>query len=226
MSELLEFPVSRTNRRSQRGVGLMSPYARLGLRRNPFGELTRDERASLAIVDITPWLPALNVERTALQFIGDKGHGKTTHLLAIHGSLPSSPYVYLPEDGPLPAIPRLRPLLIDEAQRLGRFARWRVFARGGPLVLGTHRDFSSELQRAGLQVVTIDVSAKQSPERLVQILNARIDRFRLADADSPLISISQARKLQQQFGGDIRAVESYLYDLFQAAAQRNQHGRL
>jgi hypothetical protein len=70
------------------------------------------------------------------------------------------------------------------------------------------------------------VSAKQSPERLVQILNARIDRFRLADADSPLISISQARKLQQQFGGDIRAVESYLYDLFQAAAQRNQHGRL
>jgi hypothetical protein len=199
---------------------LISPYARLRLSRNPFGELTRDERATIAVIDIAPWIAALELPRTALQFIGPKGHGKTTHLLAIQRSLPASEYIYLPEDEPLPPIPHRRPLLVDEAQRLGRFARRRVFQRGGPLVLGTHQDFTSELRRAGLEVTTVDVEAGQSAERLAKILNQRIDASRLPDSNVRLISVDEAQKLRQRFGGNIRAIEGYLYDLFQSASQK------
>lgn len=220
MTDVLEIRRSRSVSISDHASALQSPYARMALRRNPFGELTRDERAMLAVVDVAPWIELLKSAATVLQFIGEKGHGKTTHLLAIHRAIPDASYVYLPEEGPPPSIPSTRPLLVDEAQRLGRFVRWRVFRRGGPLVLGTHRDFTAELRKAGLQVVTVDVEAQQSPERLAQILNQRITASCLANAEVPRITIDQAKELQRRFGGDIRAVESHLYDLFQSAAQK------
>jgi hypothetical protein len=51
-------------------------------------------------------------------------------------------------------------------------------------------------------------------------LNARIEASRLGNAQLSSISIDDAQKLLAQFGGDIRAIENYLYDLFQSAAQR------
>jgi hypothetical protein len=220
MPELLDLRLSRTVHRVERRLSMESPYHHLHLRRNPFGELTQDERASLAVVDVAQWVEALKDRKTALQFIGAKGHGKTTHLLAIKQSLSAGEYVYLPEDGPQPAIPRTRPLFIDEAQRLSRFARWRVFKRGGPLVLGTHEDLTDELRQSRLNVIVVSVEANQSPERLANILNQRIKASCLPNTNVPLITLDQAKELQQQFGGDIREVENHLYDLIQAAAQK------
>jgi len=60
-----------------------SPYLRWNLLRNPFGELTRQERAELAVVDVAIYLAELQAGRTALHFLGDQGRGKSTHLLAI-----------------------------------------------------------------------------------------------------------------------------------------------
>ena len=199
---------------------LESPYARFNLRRNPFGELTREERAELAVVDVQRWLGDLHDPAVALQFIGDKGEGKTTHLLALERCLTGAGYVYLPEDGPQPRIPERRPLLIDEVQRLSRRQRRRVFRRGGPLILGTHEDFASELCQAGLRVSTIDVAAHQTPERLAQILNARIEASRISSAPVPRIEIPYVRRLQRQFGDVIRDMEQTLYHEFQAAVQK------
>jgi hypothetical protein len=193
-----------------------SPYLRWNLLRNPFGELTRHERAELAVVDVAMHLAELQVGRTALQFLGDQGRGKTTHLLAIGRALPGASYVYLPEDGPRPRIPRARPLLLDEAQRLSRWQRYRVFAVKGPLVIGSHEDHTQELERAGHRVVTHRVADGSSPERLHAMLNRRIKAARADVGPLPLVSEAFAAELQAQFGPDLRGIEQFLYDLFQS----------
>lgn len=104
-------------------VGHWLPWASCNLRRNPFGELTREERAEVAEVDVDRIAGRVAKPHTAVQLIGDCGRGKTTRMLALMNRFPDASYVYLPENGPCPAIADGNPLLIDEAQRLPRTAR-------------------------------------------------------------------------------------------------------
>ena len=60
------------------------PFAHLNLRFNPFGEATPEERAKLAVVDIERFAQRLCAPGFAVQFIGEHGRGKSTHLLALH----------------------------------------------------------------------------------------------------------------------------------------------
>jgi hypothetical protein len=210
---------------------VISPYAKLNLIRNPFGELTRNERAALAVVDCREWVAILSQSNTAVQFLGPCGHGKTTHLLALAQALlesipESSPesflraaYVYLPPSGPRPKIPRTRPLFIDEAQRLGWWERRQVFTAGGPLVLGSHEDLRPALERAGMRVVTVEVANGTTPERLVEIANRRVEASRLDAGPVPRIELPQAIELRRQHGCDIRRIEDDLYRHFQQLAE-------
>lgn len=196
----------------------MSPYSFLNLWRNPFGELTREERGELAVVELGGWIKFLDDKRSVLQFIGPCGHGKTTHLQAIERVLPGADYVYFPEDGPMPSVGDHRPMIIDEAQRMSWWQARLVFKRGGPLVLSTHVDLSKKILRAGLNVQTVNVTAPASASQLARILNRRIHASRLSDDVIPCITEADAVRLQHRFGGDIRAIEQYLYAQFQRCA--------
>jgi hypothetical protein len=184
--------------------------------------LTCQERAELAVVNVAMYASELQAGKTALQFLGDQGRGKTTHLLAIGRALPGAEYVYLPEDGPRPTIPGTRPLLVDEAQRLSRWQRYRVFAVTGPLVIGSHEDHTLELERAGYRVVTHHVASVASPERLQGMLNRRVEAARAGVGPLPLVSEVFAAALHDQFGPDIRGVEQFLYDLFQSRIHEDE----
>ena len=140
------------------------PFAHLNLRRNPFGEFSADERMALARVEIAPYVSRLSSPKSAVQFVGEKGYGKTTHLLAVRARFAGAAYVHIPEEQCV-AIPQGCPLLIDEAQRLSWWQRIRVFRARIPLVLGTHYDFSKALRRAGRSVQTVAVEREMSPER-------------------------------------------------------------
>lgn len=175
----------------------------------------------MAVVDVDFWLAELANGRTALQFLGPCGHGKTTHLLALGRALPGAEYVYLPEDGTQPRIPHARPLLLDEAQRLGHWQRRQVFGQAGPLILGSHEDHRQELARAGYRVVTEHVAQAACPQRLRQLLNRRIDASRGAPGPLPWIDEARAAELHQRFGADIRQIERVLYDEFQRRFQEN-----
>lgn len=199
-------------------IGLSNPFHALNLWRNPFGELTRCQRAELAVVDVAQWRQYLQDDQTVLQFIGPCGHGKTTHLLAIERSFPSYRYMYLPEQKPLPLVPDYRPLMIDESQRLGFWRLRRVLALGGPMVLATHVDHSPAIIRTGLRCVTVDVNQTDSVEKLTQILNRRIEASRLQEGDLPVISRLQANHLQTRWGGNIRGIEHDLFEQFQCCA--------
>jgi len=93
------------------------PFAHLNLRRNPFGEFSAEDWTRLADVDLEEFDGLLAEAGSVVQFVGEKGYGKTTHLLAIGARFPGSGYVHIPE-GERAEVPGGNPLLIDEAQRL------------------------------------------------------------------------------------------------------------
>ncbi|WP_417730126.1 hypothetical protein [Rosistilla oblonga] len=191
------------------------PFAAMNLLRNPFGELTREDRVRAAVVDVADCIDRLQQPQTALQFIADCGRGKTTHLLSIAAQAPAAAYVYLPEDERCPPIPHGQPLLIDEAQRLPWLVRRRAFARGGALVLGTHVDLTGPLRRAGYRVWTYHVGQDLTAERLAQMLNRRIQLAQLCSGPIPQISETEAADWMVRHGSDIRAIEFDLYERFQ-----------
>lgn len=244
-----------------------SPYARYHLFRNPFGELARHERAELAVIDLQDcldWLvkPVLDgtpisddaiahrcpTHRRMLQIIGPCGHGKSTHLLAIENALAKLQpvqYVYFPEDGAQPPLPHVRPLLVDEAQRMNR-TRLRTLLRGdGPLALGTHCDMELRFRRAGFAVKTINLDQPITPQRLQSMLNARVLASRMqpsvtiarrhsancagsgrtiscVDFHPLCLTLEQVVALQQRFGSNIRLIEHHLYEAFQLFAEKGE----
>ncbi len=186
------------------------PYVHLNLRWNPFGELTTEEWTSLAVVDIDEVVQSLSQPKTAVQYIGDKGYGKTTHLLALRARFPSSGYVHIPEGETRP-VPSGSPLLIDEAQRLTWRQRRMVFGADIPLVLGTHRDFTGALRRAGREVTTIHVERNTNAERLHRIVNARIQAARRSPGPVPSVSRQTVGKMLDEYGPNIRRIVQSLY---------------
>ena len=195
-----------------------SPFHRYHLFRNPFGELTREERADLAVADISPWLVHLTNPSSVVQFVGECGRGKSTHLLALAKQLSAARFIYIPEEGPSPSLPDFRPLIVDEVQRLSNWQRNRLARAGGPLVLGSHCDHTIQFQRYGLTVHTVLVAERVTPSTICAILNRRIEASRHQPGQVPSISMQFAVRLFERFGTDMRGIEHYLYRQFQAHA--------
>ncbi len=196
---------------------MQSPYGVYNLRRNPFGELTREELASLAVIDkLDQWIAAMRDARTAIQFYGGCGYGKTTHLLAIERRLSKSAYVYYPEFGPRPALPRTRPLLVDEADRMGWRQHWRMLCSDGPIVIATHVDYSWRLRRFGFHVTSVNLEQPILPASIASILNRRVEASRLNDGlPVPVIDNKFAEQLALRFDSNLRRIEHFLYERFQ-----------
>lgn len=191
------------------------PFSHLNLRRNPFGELTVHERTALAVVETSAAVLHLSRSRSVVQIVGEKGHGKTTHLLALATHFASASYVHIPE-GERIVIPTTgEPILIDEAQRLTLMQRWQVFRSSHRLILGTHTDFESDLRRAGRSVLTIAADEFTNALRVHTLLNARVHSARRADGPVPSITMQTASQLFTQYGSNIRSIEHSLYHTFQ-----------
>ena len=140
-----------------------------------------------------------------MQFLGDKGQGKTTHLLALERSLPAARYVYLPEDGPQPIIPTQRPLLIDEAHG----SHLRFLPQGGPqpaldagadvVVQSCHKTLGSLV---GTAMLHVGHESRVDAGRLRETLN-------LLQSTSPnylmLASLDAARRHMWRHGREIFA---------------------
>jgi len=199
---------------SSKTCQLQLPYAGLNLRCNPFGELSVDDWTALAVVDVDSIVALLGNPEAAVQFVGEKGYGKTTHLLSLRGRLPNSGYVHIPE-GQKAELPTGNPVMVDEAQRLTFWQRRRLFPSSVALVLGTHRDFHAELRRAGRYVKTIAVERGTTPERLRKLVDARIQWARRDDDDVPVVTEATITSLLHKYGPNIRGALHELYSLFQ-----------
>jgi hypothetical protein len=196
-------------------IGL--PFANLNLRRNPFGEPPDEERAGLAVVDpglLDRLARSLSEPGFAVQFMGDCGRGKSTHLHALRARFPDAPYVYFAEGERPQPIPRAPVLFLDETQRLPWRTRHQLFRRGVALALGTHRDHSRELVRAGCRVETVRLTGFPTPT-LRRIIERRIEWARRGPGPVPALGPGSVARLHDRFDGDLRAIEDHLYDVFQ-----------
>lgn len=162
-------------------------FAHLNLRRNPFGELTIEERAALAVVDLDDAAGRLRRGGHAVQILGPCGYGKTTQLLALRERVPGL-------------------LCLDEAQFLKRIPE------APALALATHVDLAPKLR--GYTVETIRLEAP-TVGRLAEIVARRIESSRRGPGPVPGVRRATLEALLARHGGDVRAIEGELYEAFQ-----------
>ncbi|MDP6544629.1 MAG: hypothetical protein QGH60_11605 [Phycisphaerae bacterium] len=197
---------------------LSLPYEHLNLRHNPFGEVDPCRRAGLAIVDVDEIVSQLRSPRFAVQFLGDRGRGKTTHLLAIRASFGKGPYMHIAEGQRIRELPRAPagvPIFIDELQRLPRSLRGELPAGENPLVLGTHRDFRRALRRAGYEVRTVRPAELLTATRVKNIFERRIEYARRSPGAVPAVSVETIADLLGRYGSNVRGMEHEMYERFQ-----------
>ncbi len=196
-------------------------FEHLNLRRNPFGEPERSERGGLADTEpaaVERWVTRLAGPGFALQFLGDSGRGKTTHLLALHRHFPDVPFLYIAE-GMRPKLPQGTPLFVDEVQRLGRLRRSRLFRSSRSFAVGTHLDLSAEFRAAGLEVETVVPARALTPDKLKRMFERRVHWARRRPGPVPRISERTVRALIAAHGSNVRAMERDLYAAFQRAQE-------
>jgi hypothetical protein len=177
------------------------PFARLHLRWNPFGAAPPEDLGRLAVAELPELRPG-----DAVQFIGEAGRGKTTHLLALRARYPDAVYERIP-----PGASRHRSFLLDEAQRLRPRLLRRLLREISTVALGTHIDLS-RIGRRPLATVRV---GGLTPERLAAIVERRIEWARRGPGALPRVPAAAIDALIARFGDDLRAIEARLYEAFQ-----------
>jgi hypothetical protein len=175
-------------------------------------------RADLAVVDIDEIVSQLRSPRFAVQFLGDCGRGKTTHLLAIRASFARAPYMHIAEGQRVRELPEARagvPIFLDELQRLPRNLRRKLPAGKNPLAVGTHKDLQRALVRAGYEVRTVRPAGLLDAARIKRIFERRIEHARRSPGALPAIRGETIADLLRRYGSNVRGMEHEMYERFQ-----------
>jgi len=197
-------------------------FDRLGLRRNPFGTLTDEEWADIAIIpqEIQSAFDAGH----HLQILGPRGRGKSTILRSLIRRIAwqqkQSAYVHLQRwQGHYHSdIRELDAFALDEAQRLLLWRWWPLLhrAQGGlRLIIGSHRDDRWLFSLFGLHVQTYQMKRLITRAHLQAVLQHRLAYF--STSDEPLIHFTPGAfdYLWARFADNLRAQDFFLYDFFQ-----------
>lgn len=189
-------------------------FEHLNLRWNPFGEPAAEDLADLAVVEVEQHVERLKRPGFAVEYMGESGRGKSTHMHALHRFFPDAPYVRFRENEPIPPIPNAPLLFLDETQRVPARRRRQVFARPASFVIGTHEDHSTEFKRAGVQCEVILLRGL-TPERLEQIVLRRLEWARRRPGPLPGITETEIARLIHDHDDDLSAILKHLYEKFQ-----------
>lgn len=199
-------------------------FQQLNLRWNPFSEPEPEDIPRLAVVEVESFVERLKRPGFAVQYLGEAGRGKSTHLMALHEYFPDMPYQRFPENTKVPPIPHAAVLFLDETQRLPPRLRQQIFARRVSFAIGTHEDHSAELAGAGVETVSIRLQGL-APEHLAQIVQRRIEWARRGPGPLPGVSAETIARLIEQHGDDLASILGCLYGQFQALEERRDGRR-
>ncbi len=190
-------------------------FEHLNLRRNPFGEFSVADRCSVMqpVCDLKKMANKLKQRRYAVQFIGHQGRGKSTHLHALHQLCDGVPFTYIAE-GESPNIPPAPIVFVDESQRLSPHKRKEMFRRQSSFAIATHEDHQLEFDRYQIVSETHHIGGIDN-NRLIQILNERIESSRRGPGPLPTISRTSTHTLITRYDDNLRDMFEYLYDVFQ-----------
>lgn len=194
------------------------PFEHLNLRRNPFCAVSLEEHAELAVVDVDEYVEWLSEPGRVLEFTGDHGRGKTTHLLAIRRHFRQAPYLRVTEQSDKPERPDSPVVFVDEAQFLSRRQARRLFDDGRSYVVSTHRRLGGVYRRAGLECRRVQLEGLCAG-KLRAIARRRIEAARRGEGDVPRLGDDAIEALLDRFGDDLRGIEEHLYEVFQRLEQ-------
>jgi hypothetical protein len=195
----------------------------VGYRRNPFGALTDEEWAAIAL------LPAAAAQALAagfahLQLLGPMGTGKSTTLLALQARFQQlgrrEAYEYLPEGTRRfeTETAVLDTFLLDEAQRLSWRQRRRLVGagkRGVQLVVSSHEDLTPLFARSGLALTSVSLDEEVTVEWVTAVIQQRLAYFALPDRPRAALTPDAFVWLHRRYGRNLRRMEYFLYDVWQ-----------
>ena len=199
------------------------PYTRLGFTDNPFRVLTDAEWTELAIVPDD--LQTILEDNSAhLQLVGEMGRGKSTILRGVAHHFKAKnrhvtfEYVRRGQRRYHVPIQTQDIAVLDEMQRLwwGERIRLLIALHRHPvrLITSSHTDLTLWFRLAGLPLVTHSIN-DASPEILQDILNRHLDYFRNTKTTAVHFTDGAVAYLSDCFGSDRRAIERFLYEVFQ-----------
>jgi hypothetical protein len=203
------------------------PFHALGLRCNPFRALTDDEWAEIAILP-SELAMFYDGDSAHLQVLGEAGRGKTTTLLGLTAYFRRmgrcATYEYL-ADGQHRFSTETRDLdlfCLDEAQRLIERERRRLAAilRRGHLrvVLGSHEDWCRFFRCHALSLATLNLDVG-TEGHFRAALERRLEYFAIRGSPEVAFTFEAVRYLWETRGGNLRAAERLLYEVFQSLRQ-------
>lgn len=191
-------------------------------RSNPFRALATDEWADIAV--LPPAVEAIADAMADVQIVAQKGRGKTSVLLGLANHVTAHGLAVVYE--------RLQPgqhrfntnlenvdvFLVDEAQRLFPAELYRLLSLRSPrLILSTHVNMSLLFRLAGRNVKTIRLSRMvkaSTHQHLRTMIERRLEYF-ATSFEYPRLTDEAYTWLLNTFTDDFRAIEWFLYDVFQ-----------
>lgn len=194
----------------------------LGYRRNPFGALTAEEWAAVAVPP-PALVGVLENSRSHLQMLGPMGSGKTTALRWLTAEAAnrgvSARYEYLAEGERRYAsdLAGVEMFLLDEAQRLSWRERRRLVGENGRLrlILSSHEDLAPLFRRRSLPLQTVRLADGLTLDHYRAIWQKRLDYFALPGRERVRLGETAVAYLYQTFGQNLREAEYFLYEVWQ-----------
>lgn len=202
---------------------LYFPFHRLGYQCNPFRAVTDAEWVALAIV---PESIEQVLSQPNFQILGDKGHGKTTTLLALaarfgaQGQRVAYEHLEVEQNRFITDLAGLDIFLLDEAQRLTKRERERLLGGRLRLILASHEDLTPLFTRFGLRLATVQFDSAPLAH-VTAVLERRLAFFALAGSSQRVAIQPEAiQLLHTTFGADVRKIELALYEVFEEIKSR------
>ena len=203
-------------------------WERNEMKQNPFQALMAQEW-----IEVVVWPPAAATALATsdhIQFLGPAGSGKTSLLLACHAQIKadstrSVALEYLPEGERhrRTELAGLDVFLLDEAQRLSGWERWRWIAAANRQTMRTiftsHRDLTALFRLYRLPLITIRLD-EPTPEYMQTMLERRLAYFN----DSTTFTAPAYAWLWQQFAPYWRDMEFFLYEVWQRWGDKSTIG--
>lgn len=199
-------------------------FRKIGYRRNPFGALTAEEWAAVAVLPPQA-AQALATGFAHLQLLGPMGVGKSTALLAVQevfrqaGRRTTVEYLPLGKRRFDTETAVLDVFLLDEAQRLSWRQRRRLVSGVGngrlQIVLSSHEDLTRVFAQKGLVLTSVDLAGEMTVDWITAVLDRRLSYFALPDQPRAILSDAAVYYLYQRFGNNLRQMEYFLYEVWQ-----------
>lgn len=187
---------------------------------NPFGGLTTEELSKVLVpqIDLEQLLKEIDGKRKILiEFVGEKGRGKTSHLKMLHEQCSSSELFLLTRKAVnFDEIDRTagKVLLIDSIHHLNFWQRQKLYRSKQKIVLTTHTSRFLEYRMLKLDYRSYKFKGI-AISHLAKIIERRMS---LAADPSQIIRIDESalQGLIDKYQDDYRSILHHLYQNFQS----------